>query len=106
MTMAGCRIELRLSPTDPLWPILGQMPGRQRNALARAVLEAALLPGGWARWGPDTPHPVGAVLREPTDGSASSPDDAAVPSRNGMSSVGTQSFLTALRQFGALTDDE
>ncbi|WP_100217876.1 hypothetical protein [Sulfobacillus thermosulfidooxidans] len=105
MMMAGCRIELRLSPTDPLWPILGQMPGRQRNALARAVLEAALLPGGWARWGQDGVRSVEGVSPVTSDGSTARSDDPAVPSGPSMSAVGTQSFLAALRQFGALSDE-
>lgn len=102
--MAECRIELRVRATDPLWAVFGSLPGRQRNALARALLEAAVLPGGWARLveseaGTDF---VASTLGAPL---APEPDPAPdPPPSTGMSAAGTQGFLAGLRQFGALTE--
>ena len=100
------RIEIRLTPADALWSVLAELPGRQRNAVARAILEAALLPGGWVKL---AAHPIAGrfveVIEAETAHFEKDPpvtDDA--PLVGGMSPGGARGFLAGLRQFGALED--
>lgn len=94
------RVELRLTPDDPLWPLFSALPGRQRNALARAILEAALLPGGWAKLVQGQ-----LAIALPSDSAASKPQPNPEPSASspplieGMSAAGHQGFMEGLRQF-------
>lgn len=88
------RIEIRITPADALWPVLGELSGRQRNALARALLEAALLPGGWAAQAEEGYLGLRTVAELATEQETESPAPDA----------GSQNFLAALRQFGALDD--
>lgn len=88
------RIEIRITPSDALWPIFGALSGRQRNALARALIEAALLPGGWAALAEEGYPGLRTVVESSEDPGAESPAP----------DTGSQNFLAALRQFGALND--
>ncbi len=107
--MRECRIELRVKDSDPLWSILGVLPGRQRNTLARSLLEAALLPGGWAQimQGQLTVRQEEGTLipgdRDNTVEPPSFKETEADPT--GMSAAATRGFLAGLRKFGADMDD-
>lgn len=98
------RVELRIDPTEPLGAALGHLSGRERNRLVRALLEAALLPGGWARLAERCPDVGATPESEPATSSDASEDspDSAPPTT--MSETGARSFLAGLRQFGASED--
>ena len=107
--MRECRIELRVKESDPLWSILGALPGRQRNTLARSLIEAAILPGGWARIvqgqlvvNHEEEKIVPSDVADTTD---SPPLEEAEADPTGMSAAASRGFLAGLRKFGAELDD-
>lgn len=96
--MKDLRLELRWSAQDPLAQLLAGIPVGSRSKVVRAILEAALLPGGWARLDGARVVPTGAG----SVAGAASPDTP--PSPDGMTTQGRQGLLAGLRQFGALDD--
>ena len=100
--MAERRIELRISDKDALWPILGPLPGRQRNAIVRAAVEAAFLPGGWASAVEKVQSILGAAPASPTAEAAHAPGSQTTDGADGMSTEGVAGFLKGLDEMGAL----
>lgn len=96
--MKDFRLELRWPVRDPLAQLLVTIPVGSRSKVVRAILEAALLPGGWARLeGARIVSTVGA----PVEGAGVSDPS---PPPDGMTIQGRQGLLAGLRQFGALDD--
>ncbi|PSR27567.1 MAG: hypothetical protein C7B46_19405 [Sulfobacillus benefaciens] len=111
------RTDIRWDDHDPVVQLLAQIPRNHRVKLIRAIVEAALLPGGWATLAQkypldrtaslsSEPSPSSrSSLAEPEAPSATASDTDAPPLPGGMSVTGAQGFLAGLRQFGALTED-
>ena len=85
------RMEVTFAADDPLSPILTGLAPGSRAKVVRAILSAALLPGGWARIVGDR---VSAVTGESTPASPPPPTAQA-----------QKATLGLLKQFGALDDD-
>ena len=111
------RTDIRWDDHDPVAQLLAQIPRNQRVKLIRAIVAAALLPGGWATLAQQYPLDRTASLSsepspssrsslaEPESPPATASDTDVSPLPGGMSVTGAQGFLAGLRQFGALTED-
>ncbi|MDA8206396.1 MAG: hypothetical protein M0Z36_10025 [Thermaerobacter sp.] len=84
------RLDIRIPDGDPLAAILSEVPGGARGKVARAILSAALLPGGWARIVGDR-LTVAGMENSPASSLASAQAQRAT--------------LGLLRQLGAFDDD-
>ena len=100
------RTDIRWDDQEPIAQLLRTIPPRQRAKLLRAIIEAALLPGGWVKL---AAHPIAgrfveAIEAETAHFEKAPPvtDDALLV--GGMSPSGARGFLAGLRQFGALED--
>lgn len=104
------RTDIRWPEDSPVTALLAGIPRNGRAELIRSIVEAALIPGGWARiangrvqlaTGADAERSTwnSTPQQEPDAGSP-----PAVASSDGMSSAGRASFLEGLRQFGAELD--
>ena len=101
------RTDIRWDDQEPIAQLLRTIPPRQRAKLLRAIIEAALLPGGWAKLAahPGIEHSNAVDASEaahPVEALPVKSDDA--PLVGGMSPGGARGFLAGLRQFGALED--
>lgn len=99
------RTDLRWDDDDPVAQLLSTIPQRQRAKLIRAIVEAALLPGGWAKLAQGQ---LRLRNHDDVEGPSVAPDPPAEdrsPAIADMNAAGTQGFLAGLRQFGALDDD-
>lgn len=105
------RTDIRWPDDAPVTQLLAGVPRSRRAVLIRSIVEAALVPGGWARIvngqvqvqiGTDGEHPVLNPANQPVSEAGSQPTAA---DSDGMSSAGRASFLDGLRQFGAELDD-
>ena len=47
--MADIRIDIRLAERDVLHSVFAGVPAGTRSRIVRTILEAALVPGGWAK---------------------------------------------------------
>ena len=83
------RMEVTVSSDDPLHGVLSGLEPGSRSKIVRAILAAALVPGGWARITDSGVSSVSATRKE------------TVPA-NTQAKAQTVSLL---RQFGALDDD-
>ncbi len=111
------RTDIRWDDHDPVAQLLAQIPRNHRVKLIRAIVEAALLPGGWATLAQKYPlDRTVSLVPELSPSSPSSPAESVPPPASvsdtdvpplpgGMSATGAQGFLAGLRQFGALTED-
>lgn len=84
------RMEVTVSSDDPLHGVLSGLEPGSRSKIVRAILAAALVPGGWARITDSGVSSVSATRKE------------TVPAPNTQAKAQTVSLL---RQFGALDDD-
>ena len=85
------RVDIRIPDDDPLAAVVTEIPAGARGKVARTILSAALLPGGWARIAGD--H-VMVAARESAPASPPPPTAQA-----------QKATLGLLKQFGALDDD-
>ena len=99
------RLDLRWPDDAPVARLLAGIPRRQRAGIIRSIVEAALIPGGWARLVVDNNVQVAVGAPEPTSDVPQRPTSAAAPEPDGMSPTGRASFREALRQFGAELED-
>lgn len=104
--MRDVRMEIRWAADDPVAALLGNIPRGQRTKVVQAILNAALLPGGWARI-VDGDLTVRNGGEDPTPkGSADSGGlEDSVSADTGMSATASRGFLASLRKFGAELDD-
>ncbi len=103
--MKDFRLEVRWPPGDPVGALLAEIPAGTRSKLVRAILDAALHPGGWARI-------TNGQLSVPGVAPGTSADPAAPPrpsgaqvvddGGDGMSDDGRKNVLASLVKFGAL----
>ncbi len=100
------RTDIRWDDQSPVAQLLAGIPRSQRVKLIRAILEAALLPGGWAKLTATNTSPAvqGALLPEPT-AIQDVPQAEDALAGTGMSAAGAQGFLAGLRAFGVLDED-
>ncbi len=94
------RMELRWSAQDPVAQLLTNIPRGQRTKIVQAILNAALLPGGWAKLVQGqlaVALPTSPVAPEPQPDSEL-PESPPAPV-DGMSAAGHQGFMAGLRQF-------
>ena len=79
------RMEVTVSSDDPLHGVLSGLEPGSRSKIVRAILAAALVPGGWARITDSGVSSVSATRKETVPAKAQT--------------------VSLLRQFGALDDD-
>lgn len=93
------RIEIQFSEDDQVGILLQGLPRGQRSKIVRMILQAALVPGGWAHLANTKTQ---AMLRNSDTVPAVKPveESESAPSGPSMSPAARTSFREALQQFG------
>lgn len=98
------RTDIRWNDHDPVAQLLAEIPRSQRSKIIRAILEAALLPGGWAKLVNGQLTVRGHTESQPTEppSPASFPDAGPASESeviSPMNPASAQGFVAGLRQF-------
>lgn len=89
------RTDIRWPDQSPVAQLLADIPQKQRARLIRSIVEAALVPGGWAKIVQGQLH-IASLPPTPPPAAVSSPVEPVV---SPLSPQGARGFVAGLRQF-------